>query len=82
MYLKVSYFHQGCIYLIKNAVKTMILWFFFEYNLKCHLFLTAKINDITPVFSVIQKFLFTEFVLNTHLLLSMLKTVVLYNYFV
>ncbi len=48
---EVPYVHQGCIYLIKNAAKTVILWkiitsliscYIFEYIVKCNLFLWSK----------------------------------------
>ncbi len=48
---KDSFAHQGCIYLIKNTVKSVILWniitmqnncFLFEYILKYNLFLECK----------------------------------------
>ncbi len=51
IYLFMSYADQGCIYLIKNIVKTVILWhiikisnnnFQFQCILKCDLFLCCK----------------------------------------
>ncbi len=52
MFIKeVSSAHQGCIYLIKNTIKTVILWniitmynkcFLCEYIVKCNLFLWCK----------------------------------------
>ncbi len=64
MFLKeVFHAHQGWIYLIKNAVKTVILWniitiwnngfLLFFYILKCNLFLWCKAEFSaanTPVF--------------------------------
>ncbi len=61
---EVSYAHPGCTYLIKNTVKTVILWhfitisnncFLFYFILKCNVILWCKAQfsaAITPVFSV------------------------------
>ncbi len=60
--LGVSSAHQGCIYLLENAVKTVKLCniitiqnkcFLLEYLLKCNLFPWSNLNFsiITPVFS-------------------------------
>ncbi len=52
IFIQVSSAHQGCIYLIKNTVKTVKLWniitilnscFLYEYIVKCNLFLWSKL---------------------------------------
>ncbi len=57
------YAHQGCIYLIKNTVKSVILWniitlsnnsFLFEYILKCNLFLRWQSWNFSSHYSSLQ----------------------------
>ncbi len=43
---KVSYSHQGCIYLLKNTVKTVALWnstIYITFLFKCHMILQKSL---------------------------------------
>ncbi len=79
MFLKeVSYAHQGCIYLIKNTVKTVILWniitiqnncFLFEYILKMHFIPVMQswiFSIINPKYFDLETFIyfFSYFLMN------------------
>ncbi len=91
IYRSVSYACQGCINLIKNTVKTIILWNIFTILSNCFLFYVFKYNIflwgkswifsiITPVFNVTWSFSNHPNMLNflkNFTLSSILKTVVL-----
>ncbi len=88
MFLKSA--HQGCIYLIKNTVKTLILWntiynswFLFECIVKCNLFLWCKAEFSASLLQSSVSHDPSNMLLKKHFrLLSMLKTVVLLHIFV
>ncbi len=84
---EISYAHQGCIYLIKNTEKTLILWnliansnngFLFQYTLKYNLFLTQNFHQHLLQSSVSHDP--SEIILICWFIFSV-KTVVLLNIF-
>ncbi len=49
---EVSYAHQGCIYLIKNTIETLILWILLPFKITDFYFISCDIKLIFSIFSV------------------------------